>query len=138
MTDPKAAAADLVTQFESDTELVGLDAIHELLDQAHIVARAYLSLTADKGAEERAREIASEWLSDFNPPPQITFTQSEFLQHRIAAALAAEGARVREEATEAERDRCLSICNTARAYCALGHEEVVENIERAIRGGSHD
>ena len=31
------------------------------------------------------RTLVADWLSNFDPPPAITFTQSEFLQQRIAA-----------------------------------------------------
>lgn len=34
-----------------------------------------------------AREIVTEWLGMFDPPPQIDFQQSEILQAAIAAAL---------------------------------------------------
>jgi hypothetical protein len=37
----------------------------------------------------KAREIVTEWMGMFDPPPQIDFQQSEFLQHSIASALAA-------------------------------------------------
>jgi hypothetical protein len=37
----------------------------------------------------KAREIVTEWLDMFDPPPQIDFQQSEFLQYAIAAALSA-------------------------------------------------
>lgn len=39
-----------------------------------------------------AQEIVTEWLGLFDPPPQIDFQQSEFLQQAIAAALAAQSA----------------------------------------------
>jgi len=41
---------------------------------------------AAEGAGE-AREIVTEWLGMFDPPPQIDFQQSEFLQQAIATAL---------------------------------------------------
>lgn len=37
--------------------------------------------------EAKAEEIAGAWLNDFEPPPQITFTQAYTLEDRIAAAL---------------------------------------------------
>jgi hypothetical protein len=37
----------------------------------------------------KAREIVTEWMGMFDPPPQIDFQQSEFLQQSIASALAA-------------------------------------------------
>jgi hypothetical protein len=40
----------------------------------------------------KAREIVTEWMGMFDPPPQIDFQQSEFLQQSIASALAAQPA----------------------------------------------
>jgi hypothetical protein len=40
----------------------------------------------------KAREIVTEWMGMFDPPPQIDFQQSEFLQQSIASALAAQTA----------------------------------------------
>jgi hypothetical protein len=39
------------------------------------------------GNGDKAREIVTDWLSMFDPPPQIDFQQSELLQGAIAAAL---------------------------------------------------
>ena len=43
--------------------------------------------------EELAREIVTDWLGMFDPPPQIDFQQSELLQGAIAAALRAAVSR---------------------------------------------
>jgi uncharacterized protein YqeY len=40
-------------------------------------------------SSREAREIVTEWMGMFDPPPQIDFQQSEFLQQSIASALAA-------------------------------------------------
>jgi uncharacterized protein YqeY len=43
-------------------------------------------------SSREAREIVTEWMGMFDPPPQIDFQQSEFLQQSIASALAAQTA----------------------------------------------
>lgn len=42
-----------------------------------------------KPEEILAREIVTDWLGMFDPPPQIDFQQSELLQGAIASALKA-------------------------------------------------
>ena len=37
--------------------------------------------------EERALKLVEDWLSMFDPPPQIDFQQSELLQAAIAAEI---------------------------------------------------
>jgi len=43
------------------------------------------------GIAQVARNIVTEWLGMFDPPPQIDFQQSEFLQGSIAAAIESAG-----------------------------------------------
>lgn len=52
----------------------------------HIGSPSFASPTV-RGDRETAREIVTEWLGMFDPPPQIDFQQSEFLQGAIASAL---------------------------------------------------
>jgi hypothetical protein len=46
----------------------------------------------DKPEMTKAREIVTEWMGMFDPPPQIDFQQIEFLQQSIASVLADLGA----------------------------------------------
>jgi hypothetical protein len=56
------------------------------------------TLTATGGdavtGEAKAREIVTEWLGMFDPPPQIDFQQSEMLQQGIASAMSKDGGDV--------------------------------------------
>jgi hypothetical protein len=47
-------------------------------------------------AQGSARDIVTEWIGMFDPPPQIDFQQSEFLQGAIAHAMAPSSGEVRE------------------------------------------
>jgi hypothetical protein len=59
----------------------------------------------------KAREIVTEWMGMFDPPPQIDFQQSEFLQHSIASALAAQpAAPVREPCPGCDGHECDDGC----------------------------
>lgn len=67
--------------FINESEATRLGAIAERCDD--ILASP---VPSPDGAGE-AREIVTEWLGMFDPPPQIDFQQSEFLQQAIASAL---------------------------------------------------
>lgn len=126
MTDPKAAAERIVKYTSADSG-------SQSDEDAYAVARAYLALHADKGAEETARELllCCGSCAEGGHLPGC----AQYLAPTIAAALTATAA-----AAEArERERCAKIaCDECSIEAPTEVERAVgDRIAAAIRGGDN-
>lgn len=87
------------------------------------LTRHFATPTAIGDREAIARDIVTEWLGMFDPPPQIDFQQSEMLQCAIASALAIPRTPLRVQPGAGEREAVIEECAKIAKFGAKDCDE---------------